>query len=77
MKTQTKYRPMLCWSIVNESTCLCIQCWSCRRKMQYHTKDVASQKAKKARKRTNSFIKEYKCNYCGYFHIGHTLRSYQ
>ena len=44
--------------------------------MQYQTKDVASQKAKKASKRTNSLIKEYKCNYCGYFHIGHTLRGY-
>jgi len=54
VKTRTKYRPMLCWSIVNGSTCLCIQCWSCRRKMQYHTKVLAQKKANRASKRTNS-----------------------
>ena len=74
MKTQTKHRPMVCWSIVNGSTCLCIQCWSCKRKMKYRTKKLAEIKASKARQRTNSLIKEYSCTYCGYFHIGHVGR---
>ena len=74
MKTRTKHRPMVCWSIVNGSTCLCIQCWSCRRKMQYHTKVLAQKKAKRASRRTNSLIAAYQCKFCSSFHIGHVGR---
>ena len=44
MKTRTSNRPALCWSMVNGSTCLCYECWSCRRKMKYHTKEIAKTK---------------------------------
>jgi len=44
--------------------------------MQYFTKKIAEEKAKKARKRTHSLIKEYHCGFCGLFHIGHVGRKY-
>ena len=76
MKTRTSNRPALCWSMVNGSTCLCSKCWGCKRKMQYFTKKIAEEKAKKASKRTHSLIKEYQCDFCGLFHIGHVGRKY-
>ena len=76
MKTRTSTRPALCWSMVNGSTCLCYECWSCKRKMKYLTKEIAKTKAYRARKRTNTLITEYHCRFCGLFHIGHVGRKY-
>tara|TARA_Y100000996_G_scaffold71590_1_gene48217 strand:- start:1811 stop:1945 length:135 start_codon:yes stop_codon:yes gene_type:complete len=42
--------------------------------MQYNTQQIAEEKAKRARKRTHSLIKEYQCSFCGLFHIGHVGR---
>jgi hypothetical protein len=42
--------------------------------MRYHTLQIAKEKAKKARIRTQSIIKEYHCSFCGLFHIGHVGR---
>ena len=69
-------RLTVCWSVFNGSKCLCSECWGCKRKMQYLTKKTAEEKAKKARKRTHSLIKEYHCGFCGLFHIGHVGRKY-
>ena len=68
-------RLTVCWSVFNGSRCLCIVCWSCKRKMKYDTKHIAEEKAKRARKRTHSLIKAYHCIFCGLFHIGHVGRS--
>ena len=76
MKTRTANRPALCWSMVNGSTCLCYECWSCRRKMKYNTRHIAKSKAYRARKRTNTLIGAYQCRFCGLFHIGHVGRRY-
>ena len=38
--------------------------------------ETDKEKAKKARLRTHSLIKEYHCNFCGLFHIGHVGRRY-
>ena len=41
-----------------------------------NTKREAEEKAKKARKRTHSLIRDYHCSFCGLFHIGHVGRKY-
>ena len=41
-------RLTVCWSVFNGSKCLCSECWGCKRKMQYLTKKIAEEKAKKA-----------------------------
>jgi len=69
-------RSTICWSMFNGTSCLCNECWSCRRKMKYHTKNTAKEKAQRARMRTHSLIKEYHCSFCGLFHIGHVGRKY-
>ena len=69
-------RLTVCWSVFNGSKCLCSECWGCKRKMQYLTKKIAEEKAKKARKRTHSLIRDYHCGFCGLFHIGHVGRKY-
>ena len=69
-------RSTICWSMFNGTSCLCIECWSCKRKMQYHTKELAAGKALRASKRTKSLIREYFCRYCLNFHIGHSMRRY-
>jgi hypothetical protein len=73
-RTRTISRLTVCWSVFNGTSCLCIECWSCKRKMRYHTLQIAKEKAKKARIRTQSIIKEYPCSFCGLFHIGHVGR---
>ena len=50
--------------------------WSCRRKMKYHTKKTAKEKAQRACIRTHSLIKEYHCSFCGLFHIGRVGSKY-
>ena len=74
-RVRSTNRLTVCWSVFNGSRCLCIECWSCKRKMQYNTKHIAEEKAKRARKRTQSLIKAYHCIFCGLFHIGHVGRS--
>lgn len=74
-RARSTNRLTVCWSVFNGSRCLCIECWSCKRKMQYNTKHIAEEKAKRARKRTHSLIKAYHCIFCGLFHIGHVGRS--
>ncbi len=75
-KARSKNRLTVSWSVFNGSRCLCSECWSCKRKMQYNTKHMAEGKAKRARNRTHSLIKEYHCNFCGLFHIGHIGRKF-
>ena len=75
-RARSTNRLTVCWSVFNGSKCLCSECWGCKRKMQYLTKNIAKEKAKKARKRTHSLIKEYHCGFCGLFHIGHVGRKY-
>ena len=69
-------RLTVCWSVFNGSKCLCSECWGCKRKMQYLTKKIAEEKAKKASKRTHSLVRDYHCSFCGLFHIGHVGRKY-
>ncbi len=69
-------RLTVCWSVFNGSRCLCSECWSCKRKIQYKTKHMAEEKAKRARNRTHALIKEYHCSFCGLFHIGHVGRKF-
>ena len=75
-RARSTNRLTVCWSVFNGSRCLCSECWSCKRKMQYNTQQIAEEKAKKARKRTHSLIKDYHCSFCGLFHIGHVRRGY-
>ena len=69
-------RSTICWSMFNGTSCLCAECWSCRRKMKYRTEKTAKEKAQRARIRTHSLIKDYHCIYCGMFHIGHVGRKF-
>ena len=48
---------------------------SCSRKLRYATKHIAHQVAKKARKKSGQEIREYRCDFCGGFHIGHVPAS--
>ena len=73
-RARSTNRLTVCWSVFNGSRCLCSECWSCKRKMQYYTQQIAEEKAKKARIRTHSLIKDYHCGFCGLFHIGHVGR---
>jgi len=45
------------------------------RKLRYATKHIAHQVAKKARKKSGQEIREYRCDFCGGFHIGHVPAS--
>ena len=43
-RIRTPYRSTVCWSIYNGTPCLCNECWSCKRKMKYHTNEEAKRK---------------------------------
>ncbi len=64
----------LCWNKVNGSPCVCLECWSCKRKLHYDSPKIASKKANSASRRTRSKIVPYQCDFCGLFHIGHTRK---
>ena len=75
MKTRTSNRPALCWTAVNGSTCLCYECWSCKRKTRYDNPLLALQSARLASFRAKELIKDYKCRYCDGYHIGRVHRG--
>ena len=64
----------LCWKKINNSPCVCLECWSCKRKLHYDSPKIASKKANSASRRTRSKIVPYQCDFCGLFHIGHTRK---
>ena len=75
-RIRTPYRSTVCWSIYNGTPCLCNECWSCKRKMKYHTNEEANRTALRASRRTSSLIHSYSCSYCDFYHIGHVGRRY-
>ena len=48
---------------------------SCSSKLKYRNKTIAHRVAKKVRKQSGHEVWEYRCDFCGGFHIGHVPSS--
>jgi hypothetical protein len=75
-RIRTPYRSKVCWCIYNATPRFYNECWSCKRKMKYHTNEEAKRTALRASRRTSSLIHSYSCSYCDFYHIGHVGRRY-
>ena len=47
----------------------------CSRKFAYSSKTIAHRVAKKVRQRSGEDVREYRCQFCGDWHIGHVPSS--
>jgi hypothetical protein len=67
----------ICWKEITGADCVCIKCWSCKRKVKrskLEAKQLAQILTNKEYWRTVP-VNAYSCKWCDGWHVGHNRRA--